>query len=264
MLPCLRSSNSLVYSERDTATARCRLSKHIFKQHKANVGWIFHFEVTVPHEIADLEDESSTFEVLCTGWPQLNNTNNDNVEDDCIFLDDSVVKGAHSLWSEGRCRILRAHPPNTCHTVRCLLPTSAFHEKRKDLINSVFGGFPVARGFRLTASPSVVIKSAAQGFTVQSLPVGQYGVIDVMTLLMVSEGHKESLSGDSSSSSGMKINSTEPSISNRNSDAKGPRASCTGVVHTLIRSCIFPSVLRPDRPLFTSGVLLSGPPGVGT
>ena len=36
-IPCIRSSNSLVYSSRDTATARCRLSKHIFKQHKANI-----------------------------------------------------------------------------------------------------------------------------------------------------------------------------------------------------------------------------------
>lgn len=246
-----------MYSDRDTATARCRLSKRIFKQYKANIGWIFHFEVTIPGSGEDLEEESRSFEVLCTAWPQINNNANENMEER-VFLDDSVIKGRHFLWWDGKCRILRAHPPNPCHTVRCCVPLSSIHGgKEFDLVASVFGGFPVANGFQLTSSPSASFKSAARQFTVQSFPPGQYGVIDVMTLLMAaSKGCNEALSsGTSSGSTGDQKASSQV--------MNAPRASSTGVVHTLIRNCIFPSILMPAQQLFTSGLLLSGPPGVG-
>jgi hypothetical protein len=160
-----------------------------------------------------------------------------------------VVIGLNFRWREGRCRILTAHPPNPCHTVRCLVPSSSPNDTRSDLVTSVFGGFPVANNFHLTSSPTVSFKSAARSFTVQSLPTGQYGVIDVMTLLMAaSEKTKDTSCSNNSSSS---------------TSSDRPRASCTGVVHSLIRSCIFPSVLLPAKQLYTSGLLLSGPPGVG-
>ena len=254
MLPCLRSGNSLIYSDRDTATARCRLSKQVFKQYRANIGWIFHFEVILPPLSKDPEEENKVFEVLCTAWPKWNDPNESD-EELRVFLDDSVVKGPHPPWCEGKCRVLRAHPPNPCGTVRCLVPPSSSNGEGGDLVTSVFGGFPVAADFRLTASPCAAFKSAAKSFTVNGLAAGQYGVIDVMTLLMAaSEESKENSSSSSGGGGGG---------GGGEGSAESPRASSTGVVHTIIRSCIFPSLLLPAKQLYTSGVLLSGPPGVG-
>lgn len=252
MLPCLRSGNSLLYSERDAFTARCRLSKELFRKHRANIGWIFHFKVRVLISNGD-EEEYEIFEVLCTAWPKLNDMNN---EDNLVFLDDSVTKDMSMSWCDGECQVLKVHPPSPCHTVRCLLPSSqstAADDKKIGLVSSMFGGFPVAYDFQVASKPFVAFKSVAERFTVKGLS-GQYGVIDVMTFLM----EANDVSKDSNEIDDKSSNDTRTS-----SSVSRPRASCTGVVHTIIRNCIFPSVLIPAKQLHTSGILLTGPPGVG-
>jgi hypothetical protein len=246
------------------------VSAALLRTHRANIGWVLHFRVTIPthsathsatHSLTNSDSDSDSdsdgdggsnrgtddFEVLCTAWPQQSGVSEE--EKAVVFLDDAVTKGQKVFWQEAQCRVLRAYPPNPCHNVRCQVPSmiSLVNEKNNGLVPSIFGGFPVSNGFQVTAKPIVSIKSAVQSFTVTGLPPGQCGVIDVMTLLMAVGGE---------SAGTVSKSSTNDTVSH-------PRASCTGVVHTIIRNCLFPSVLYPTRQLYTSGILLTGPPGVG-
>ena len=233
---CIRSKNSLVYCDKDTNTARCRLSKSVFEELCVCVGWVVHLEVICEGVV----EEGKRMEVLCTAWPSYGSLSD---KDNVVYLDDSVVKGEAFDWTEGTCKVVSIHRPNPCSTVRCSLSLGRCDIDDIQMVNSAFTGYPVSNGFKVSSCANTLIKSFVKSFTVQGLPYKSYGVIDVMTTLLpvIAE------------------NLDMPNQLN----AKTPRASPTGVVHTLIRNCIFPSVILPSVPIYTSGVLLSGPPGVG-
>lgn len=85
-LRAIHTSTSLVYSETDLGTGRCRLSATtILKLKVGKIGAIVRLR---------LKNDETYFEVLCTVWPDQSNTLNA----DDILIDDAVIIDPSASW----------------------------------------------------------------------------------------------------------------------------------------------------------------------